>query len=168
MPTHNFKDIIGKRFGRLVTIEPTPERYGGEMVWKCQCDCAKIVLVVGGSLRSGHTKSCGCLQKRFARKQGLLNAKDIRGRKFGRLTALESTDKKQHSNYFWKCKCDCGSITFVSISHLTRGTTRSCGCLKVAADFTKNTDIDPMDVPFEITNLIKANREVKRAIKQAS
>ena len=35
--------------------------------------------------------------------------KDLTGQKFGLLTALEKTDKK-NKTYFWKCKCDCGNI----------------------------------------------------------
>lgn len=29
--------------------------------WVCRCDCGKIKTIPGCSLRSGHTKSCGCL-----------------------------------------------------------------------------------------------------------
>lgn len=30
-------------------------------VWLCKCDCGNFVEVVGIDLRSGHTKSCGCI-----------------------------------------------------------------------------------------------------------
>lgn len=32
-------------------------------MWKCQCDCGNEIIVRPDSLTSGHTKSCGCLQK---------------------------------------------------------------------------------------------------------
>lgn len=52
-------------------------------------------------------------------------AKDLTGKKFGRLTALEySGDGK------WLCKCDCGNNKIVRSSHLTSGHTKSCGCYK--------------------------------------
>lgn len=35
-------------------------------MWKCICDCEKTVVVSVGHLKSGHTKSCGCLQKEKA------------------------------------------------------------------------------------------------------
>ena len=35
--------------------------------------------------------------------------KDLTGQKFGLLTVLERTNKKNRT-YFWKCQCDCGNI----------------------------------------------------------
>ena len=57
-----FKDISGKRFGRLVAIEPTKKRVHGNgcIVWRCQCDCGNIHYVNGNALRSGHIQGCGC------------------------------------------------------------------------------------------------------------
>ena len=49
--------------------------------------------------------------------------------KFGRLTVIEKTDKKQGNNCIYKCKCDCGNIVEVSSLHLGKDT-NSCGCLK--------------------------------------
>lgn len=56
-------DITGKRFGRLVAIEPTKERKCGRVVWKCKCDCGNISYVTSLNLLSGNTKSCNCLNK---------------------------------------------------------------------------------------------------------
>ncbi len=52
-------DMAGKRFGRLVALH----RDGcsdGKAVWQCLCDCGNIKRIVGKSLRSGNTTSCGC------------------------------------------------------------------------------------------------------------
>ena len=57
---NNFIDISGKRYGRLTAIE-VDHRKDRKVFWKCICDCGKSVVVNGGSLSSGHTKSCGCL-----------------------------------------------------------------------------------------------------------
>lgn len=51
------------------------------------------------------------------------------GEKFGRLTVLSAAGSDKWGNLLWECECDCGSETFVTGSHLRRGTTRSCGCL---------------------------------------
>lgn len=51
------------------------------------------------------------------------------GRKYGRLTVIEKTNKKQGTNSIYKCKCDCGNIVYVSSGHLGKETF-SCGCLK--------------------------------------
>ncbi len=64
------KDITGKKFGRLTVIEPAPRPDGiksHNQFWLCRCQCQKEVVVCGRSLRSGNTKSCGCLLKEQAR-----------------------------------------------------------------------------------------------------
>lgn len=67
MPT--FKDITGQRFGRLIALRRNGKALKGIksacVPWLCQCDCGKTVTVPGGSLRSGHTQSCGCVGKNF-------------------------------------------------------------------------------------------------------
>ena len=49
------------RFGKLIALEPTEKRSGTCIVWKCQCDCGNIVEVRSGSLTTGNTSSCGCI-----------------------------------------------------------------------------------------------------------
>ena len=56
-------DLTGEKFGRLVIIEIANKNKRGNYKWICLCDCGKEVVVVGHSIRRGHTKSCGCLQK---------------------------------------------------------------------------------------------------------
>lgn len=55
------KDITGQRFGRLVVVEDSGERRRGNVMWKCACDCGKVVIVRSSNLIQGITKSCGCL-----------------------------------------------------------------------------------------------------------
>lgn len=58
-------DITGKKFGRLTVIKKSGHR-GKDVTWECSCDCGKTVIVSGNDLRSGHTQSCGCLQRERA------------------------------------------------------------------------------------------------------
>lgn len=59
------------------------------------------------------------------------NQKNIAGKKFGRLTAIRPTDRRGPGHSIvWQCQCECGSLTEVSVSYLTSGNTKSCGCLK--------------------------------------
>lgn len=54
---------------------------------------------------------------------------DFRGRRFGRLIAIEPTDRKtEWQSRIWRCLCDCGTEHFVSRASLQSGNTRSCGC----------------------------------------
>lgn len=56
--------------------------------------------------------------------------KDLKGKKFGRLTVIEK-DHVVRTNWYWQCQCNCLSKTIVVVrgSHLTSGQTKSCGCL---------------------------------------
>lgn len=51
------KDIVGQRFGKLTVL-----KYNGNSIWTCKCDCGKESNVTTSHLKSGHTKSCGCLK----------------------------------------------------------------------------------------------------------
>lgn len=59
-------DIHGKRFGRLTVLAKASE----SRKWLCQCDCGRDVLVIGGNLRNGSSKSCGCLALEWSRSLG--------------------------------------------------------------------------------------------------
>lgn len=53
---------------------------------------------------------------------------DIAGQRFGRLVAIERIGSQNYMS-IWRCKCDCGNETNVTIARLRNGTTKSCGCL---------------------------------------
>jgi hypothetical protein len=55
--------------------------------------------------------------------------RDLTGQRFGRLVALNPTDKRLQRSIVWECACDCGNTAYVSVKNLTQGNTRSCGCL---------------------------------------
>jgi hypothetical protein len=59
---HNRIDLTGQRFGRLLVISHAKTR-GKIAFWLCACDCGTEKVVNGGSLKSGHSISCGCFQK---------------------------------------------------------------------------------------------------------
>ena len=56
-------DITGQRYGRLVALGPVGLDAQGNIVWRCSCDCGKTTRVASMRMRSGHTKSCGCLSR---------------------------------------------------------------------------------------------------------
>jgi hypothetical protein len=62
-----FIDLAGSKFGRWTAIrvyEKRPNRDGGTRVfWECRCDCGNVRSVDAASLKSGHSKSCGCIKK---------------------------------------------------------------------------------------------------------
>lgn len=66
----NHIDIIGNRYGRLLVIDREENDHRGKSRWRCQCDCGNMVVVVSYSLRSGATRSCGCLSVQTAAMTG--------------------------------------------------------------------------------------------------
>lgn len=67
IPTRKLKnDLTGQRFGKLVVQRRSADRGRGKkplVKWDCLCDCGNITTVSTGALKTGHTKSCGCLWK---------------------------------------------------------------------------------------------------------
>jgi hypothetical protein len=53
-------DLTGLRFGRLL-VDSVGDRVDKKVRWRCVCDCGLIKVVRGACLRSGKTRSCGCL-----------------------------------------------------------------------------------------------------------
>lgn len=53
-------DITGQRFGRLVAIQFKGVEHESAR-WLCRCDCGVEKVVGASKLRSGNTRSCGCL-----------------------------------------------------------------------------------------------------------
>ena len=93
----------------------------GRSEWLCRCDnCGRYVVVNSHNLRTGHTKSCGCLISEKLRK-------DLTGQTFGYLEVL-SYDKSINENPYWKVRCNnCNKEYSVSGDALKRQI--SCGCI---------------------------------------
>lgn len=125
------ENLIGKKFGRLTVIESLPSE-NRRTYWLCQCNCGKKCKARADSLKSGKTKSCGCLNKEQQIQLGKNNKQDITGQKFGKLKAIKNLNYRLNSSlgYQWECQCDCGNIITVPITYLKSGNTKSCGCQK--------------------------------------
>lgn len=57
------EDITGKTFGRLTVLRRAGKTKRNQALWECRCECGTIKLVTGVLMRSGWTKSCGCLHR---------------------------------------------------------------------------------------------------------
>ena len=68
---------------------------------------------------------------------------DIKGQRFGILTALSRLPEKEDRYYLWDCLCDCGGQVQASTKKLLRGTITNCGCVPktTAANGTIAEDI---------------------------
>lgn len=70
-----------------------------------------------------------------------MEAKDIRGMRFGRLIALRF-EYSDGVNRYWRFRCDCGTEFVTALNNVTTGKTRSCGCLRKERmrEFNKTRD----------------------------
>lgn len=91
----------------------------GKWFLTIQCQCGTPFNVSYKHIISGHTKSCGCLQR-----------KDLTGCRFGKLVVLKQVPRKDKSYHarWWRCQCDCGNVTETITNSLTNGSTSTCGC----------------------------------------
>jgi len=57
-------DMVGKKFGKLTVVEMS-DKQGIYYRYLCKCDCGNVKVLRGASLRSGLTKSCGCIRSEY-------------------------------------------------------------------------------------------------------
>jgi hypothetical protein len=78
MNLDNYKELIGKKFGRLTVVSlnkpkqlyyPNGTKKGLVISYKCICDCGKEKDVKRWGLLSKTTQSCGCLCKELKTKR---------------------------------------------------------------------------------------------------
>lgn len=143
--TVNIDPMIGRTYGYLTVQDRAEKRQ--DLVsrcrrYKCVCACGKIIEVDGNALRTGHTKSCGCIRKTSA------PYRDLTGQRFGKLVALYIVDSTDDRHKLWHCKCDCGNECNVSSKELCNGHTKSCGCLHSYKEFEIKQILDHYNVNF--------------------
>lgn len=67
IPRHQRKyreDLSGQRFGRLLVLRMKEKRSDyGAIMYLCECECGNLTSVLAGNLKSGHSRSCGCLSR---------------------------------------------------------------------------------------------------------
>lgn len=113
-------DLTGKRFGKLVVIEPIGRTPSQKVLWKCKCDCGKTTTNPTGELTTGHVKSCGCAHRALR--------SDLVGKRFGTLVAVKDVGRDKRGARLWECDCDCGKTIRTRGASLISGNTTSCGC----------------------------------------
>lgn len=62
-------DLTGKKFGRLTVVKRVGTDNQRNPMWLCKCDCGNEKVIRGNGLKSGNTKSCGCLAKENAQQR---------------------------------------------------------------------------------------------------
>lgn len=121
----NRESFLGQKFERLTIIEedfsvrPTKAR--------CLCDCGNYITVTRADVVSGHTRSCGCLQREKATE---CNIKDWTGviSEYG-IKFLRQEHTNDKGQWLWRCECGlCGSEFIALPAKINNGHITSCGC----------------------------------------
>lgn len=138
-------ELLGQRFGRLTVVLEAGRDSHGCKLWHCLCDCDTGIVTTSNALTSGHTTSCGCLQKERAAKNIRVynrgRRQDLMGQRFGKLVVIAKMGKNKRQRCLWKCRCDCGGTIILDTGSLTTGNTQSCGCLRPARHGMSKTRI---------------------------
>ncbi|MFQ5685094.1 MAG: hypothetical protein ACE5GV_00390 [Candidatus Scalindua sp.] len=94
----------GNKYGKLTVIKRIRNENGRGAKWLCECDCGNTTKALGGSLRNGQRKSCGCLHVVNIEKTGLNILYSITERKCKQLKREFCLSKDQ---FYELIKGDC-------------------------------------------------------------
>lgn len=136
-------DLTGKTFHLLHADE-----YVGNGKYRCSCECGGTCEVFASNLKSGHTKSCGCLKQ-----------KNVINRQFGKLTVLSEKRKNisGQKRTFLVCLCECQNIIEVRKDSVLSGQTTSCGCARDISPGMRETFVGGSQ-PIKIGAMTASNK----------
>ncbi|MEW8986085.1 MAG: hypothetical protein AB2401_03610, partial [Bacillus sp. (in: firmicutes)] len=101
--------VLGEKFGLLTVVSKAISKNGAR--WNCLCECGNETVVYGYKLKSGHTKSCGCLKRQTKSEE----------------TRAKIGEANRRSTMF---TCDfCGSLSFEKPSHYEKTNKHFCSML---------------------------------------
>lgn len=109
------ENLLNKKFNLLTVIEEAP-KIKGRSAWKCKCDCGAYKIIKSEELKSGGTKSCGCLnsQRRSERASKMYLSRK-------KYAPQEATARK-----IWKTRY-CDGISFEDFLKLSQQNCYYCG-----------------------------------------
>lgn len=121
----------------------------------CKCKCGKEQEVRGTSLRSGRSKSCGCIKELSNKDNREQFAKPIEiGTKFGKLTVIKNlgvreAQGKGHGRCWSLCQCDCGNAPIEVPNDALRKGKSSCGYLTSKGEAAIQKILDKNQITYK-------------------
>ncbi len=104
-----FIDLTGKKFGKLTVSAKHPVKTANNLIrWECVCDCNpdKLLVIRGGDLRSGSSKSCGCVGREKIIERSTKHGNCLTGKATteyitwcGMKTRCYNPNEKEYNNY---------------------------------------------------------------------
>ena len=89
-------DLSNRRFGNLKIVKHVGTNNRHHAIWLCKCRCGNTTTVSSDHLRTGHTRSCGCLHKEWAERMG---------RRYGNINGKASTKHGMRSTKTYGVWC---------------------------------------------------------------
>ena len=96
--SYNFDNLTGRRFGRLTVISES-DNDKSKIMWLCKCDCGNDKIVAANDLKSGHTKSCGCLSAENRRLPKRTTHQMSRTRLYKEYVSMKTRCKPNYHNH---------------------------------------------------------------------
>lgn len=108
----------GAVFGRWTLLERDKSK--NKSYWICQCSCGTKRSVRTTELKSGRSKSCGCLSK----EKKIIFSK---GQVVNNFTLIEKTEESNWGGTIWNCRCNlCNNTLLLSTQQIKNR--HNCGC----------------------------------------
>jgi hypothetical protein len=127
---------VGQRFGKLSIAGRVANDAAGKIRVACKCECGTERVFRLSDLRSGHTRSCGCLRGENLRRRF---GKFQLGR-FGNLRVLGKTEEvhgiRPADKWVTFC-CLCNQMLIATTAEIRRGN-RRCPCLDTTYNSWRN------------------------------
>lgn len=148
----------GDSYFQLTAKERDISRIGeGRVFWLWECSCGNIISAPLRDVKSGNTKSCGCLNQKLRNERIAnlnKNLEDLSNQRFTkllvkRLATEEEKINRPMGNRYWFCECDCGNTHIVSTSDLKSGKVKSCGCLLSLGEEIISKMLRDNNIPFK-------------------
>jgi hypothetical protein len=98
IPRRPYSDqLTGQKFGRLTVISEIGRNKHGSTKWFCECECGKTATPTTANLKSGTSKSCGCLIADSARSRNGVNHPSYKNARWYR-SGYALLTNRQHPN----------------------------------------------------------------------
>lgn len=108
-----YNDLKNQKIGNLTVLELSQDKFDSNKttkLWKCKCECGKIVYYPSRHLqefkKKNYNVSCGCKQY-----------KNLINKKIGDLLVIEKI--KLNDKIYWNCQCECGEIVLKTTRQLS-------------------------------------------------
>ena len=125
MTKPNFKDLTGKKFGKLTVIERVENNIYGSAKWLCKCDCGGTRITLGSYLFRGLITHCGCENRNRSSA-----FKDMTGQRIGKLIVIKRAHNDTNNRAQWLCKCQCGKEIIAKGNDLRNNRVTCCNTCK--------------------------------------